>query len=261
MSEPAKRGSNGGNARAAKLTKEQRSDIAKKAAEKRWGAKSKENTIDTLKKADTEWLNNHIVISDVNSTTGVTSAPSTEPLVISGGAVIPKPFIYKEEKRITPAEKGRRRASKDKPVSKVYKQALSTAEKEYAETVEELSYHDEMAARLKSKLPRLIQTIRALGGTIDPQAELLQYRQLQTSNYGPPMTQPLHPVDPMQNLPNPIDPALYTTNANPVPGLAPAVANAPLVPDKPMGGAIDLGYTPVDDGEGPGLPKMDGGWM
>ena len=43
MSEPSKRGSNGGNARAAKLTKEQRSDIAKKAAAKRWGKSKKES--------------------------------------------------------------------------------------------------------------------------------------------------------------------------------------------------------------------------
>src|SRR5580698_4273917 len=72
----------------------------------------------------------------------------------------------------TPAEKGRKRASKDKPVSKVYGQALAIAEREYAETVEELAYHDEMAARLKAKLPRLVQTIKALGGTIDPQLEM-----------------------------------------------------------------------------------------
>ena len=42
MSEPSARGSNGGNARAAKLTKEQRSAIAVMAAKKRWGKPKEE---------------------------------------------------------------------------------------------------------------------------------------------------------------------------------------------------------------------------
>ena len=44
MTDETKRGSKGGAARAEKLTKEQRSAIAKAAAEKRW-AKKKEKTI------------------------------------------------------------------------------------------------------------------------------------------------------------------------------------------------------------------------
>ena len=39
MTEPTVRGANGGNARAEKLTKEQRSEIAKQAAAKRWAKK------------------------------------------------------------------------------------------------------------------------------------------------------------------------------------------------------------------------------
>jgi hypothetical protein len=33
-----------------------------------------------------------------------------------------------------------------------------------------------------------------------------------------------------------------------------------VVTNKPLGGAIDLDFVPVDD-EGPGLPKMGGGWQ
>jgi hypothetical protein len=252
MSEPAKRGSNGGNARAAKLTKEQRSDIAKKAAQKRWGKLKEESEPQTPRP------------SIINETP---LYPVPNALIYAGEIKpTPEPIPATPERSIptrmpstpTPAERGRRRASKDKPVSKVYRQALSTAEKEYAETVEELSYHDEMAARLKSKLPRLIQTIRALGGTIDPQAELLQSRQMQPSNYGAPAQN--YPIDPSQNLPNPIDPALYATNNTPLPGITSPIAQVPPPPNTSAGGAIDLDFKPQED-EGPPLPRMGGGWV
>jgi hypothetical protein len=245
MSEPSKRGSNGGNARAAKLTPEERSKIAKAAAAKRW-AKKEETAPNTEPFADLP----------PESPAVITSEPQPIPIHLSSSKE--PPVTARTPATPTPAERGRRRASKDKPVSKVYRQALSTAEKEYAETVEELSYHDEMAARLKAKLPRLIQTIRALGGTIDPQAELLQSRQMQPSNYGAPAQN--YPTDPPQNLPNPIDPALFQTNSGPLPGLAPAVAQIPPISNTAVGGAMDLDYVPRDDDAPPISPK-DRGWV
>ena len=55
MAEATKRGSNGGNARAEKLTKEQRSAIAKNAAAKRW-AKPKDNPKPLIDPETTKWL-------------------------------------------------------------------------------------------------------------------------------------------------------------------------------------------------------------
>ena len=250
MSEPSKRGSNGGNARAAKLTKEQRSAIAKKAAAKRWGKKDKVEDVSIVsapplpESGGREPSINGIIPIQAETITTTVHTPPQQPIVAPQA-----PAVARTPSTSTPAERGRRRASKEKAVSKVYRQALSTAEKEYAETVEALAYHDEMAARLKAKLPRLIQTIRALGGTIDPQAELLQSRQ--TTNY---------PVDPSQNLPNPIDPALFQTNSGPLPGLVPAAANAPVIPNMAAGGAMDLDYIPKDDEE-PEPLKTGKGWV
>jgi hypothetical protein len=114
-------------------------------------------------------------------------------------------------------------------------------------------------AMLNAEIPSLVQIIRALGmtpnmnGFQDFTASIPNMNPYQQPQYQQPQ------VAPVQDN-NPIDPALYATNANPVPGLAPAVANAPLVTDKPMGGAIDLDFTPVED-EGPPLPRMGGGWV
>jgi hypothetical protein len=260
------RGSNGGNARKEKLTPEQRSSIAKLAAQKRWG-KTKEEPED-------------LGYSYVNSKTGETSEPSPTPIVINESPKpIPSSFIYKEDikpitehipaapqaLRVTPSEKGRKRASKEnQTVSKVYRQALSTAEKEYEETAEKLAYHDEMAARLKARMPRLIQTVEALRGTIDPQVAMQSYP-MQSFNtpmqdFSDParMNQPYQPMPTIEQ--NPIDPALYMTNSNPLPGLVPAAQNAPMVPNTSVGGAIDLDYSPVED-EGPKLANMGGGWV
>ena len=55
------------------------------------------------------------------------------------------------------------------------------------------------------------------------------------------------------------DPNLFAANNMPVPGLAPT-AKPPLMPQTAVGGAMDLDYMPVEE-EGPGLPKMGGGWV
>jgi hypothetical protein len=277
MSE-SKRGSNGGNARAEKLTKEQRSTIAKQAAAKRWGKQKEEIVLIDTETQDGIDRNRE----EIGRSNSIIDAMKEKVKSISG-STSPIPFIYKEEPktqpittvdsipsspqtlRVTPAEKGRKRASKEnQTVSKVYRQALSTAEKEYEETAEKLAYHDEMAARLKARMPRLIQTIKALGGTIDPQVAMQSYP---TQSFNTPMqdfTDPARMNQPYQPIPaieqNPIDPALYRTNSNPLPGLVPAAQNAPMVPNTSVGGAIDLDYSPVED-EGPKLANMGGGWV
>jgi hypothetical protein len=153
-----KKGSRGGNARRAKLSKEQRSAIAKAGARARWDKKKAENT----------------TITYVNSQTGETSLPSPTTELVPVVEIDPIPVIPAEP---TPAEKGRMRALKEKPVSKVYGKALEIANKDYEEAAEALAYHEEMVARLTSKMPRLIKTIRALGGTIETESMPLQSTQ------------------------------------------------------------------------------------
>jgi hypothetical protein len=285
MSEPSKRGSSGGNARAAKLTPEERSKIAKAAAAKRWARKGKEETIDALKKADTEWLNNQIdnlpkVTTTITPNTGEGTVINLEhpnhcPACAMGqilekgeGTHVlltvehptladPVPTIPTPPPQPTAAPQPQRKRS-SKPMPKAFKGASSYAEKRLAEAIKERAEFMGRVAALNAEIPSLVQVIRALGtSTILPEA--LQSYPMQMPNYGP-QVQKNYPVDPMQNLPNPIDPALFQANSGPLPGLVPAAANAPMIPNTSVGGAMDLDYVPTDD-EGPGLPKMGGGWM
>jgi hypothetical protein len=131
-------------------------------------------------------------------------------------------------------------------VSKIYGKALSVAEKEYDEAREELAFHDEMAARLTAKMPRLIQTIRALGGTIDPHVETDEFNRFnhvsgpQSSvNFG--YAQSQQPVfnNPMKDMPE-IDQSLYLANSGPVPRQNPVIQPAERIGGEPFGGAVDL---------------------
>jgi hypothetical protein len=84
------------------------------------------------------------------------------------------------------------------------------------------------------------------------------YQTQQAYQANPPVFAPQG--DPLVNQPPNIDPNLYAANNSPLPGLAPAIANAPLIPNKALGGATDLDFVPTDE-EGPVLPKMGGGWQ
>ena len=143
---------------------------------------------------------------------------------------------------------------------KEFGKAHSYAEKRLAEALKERAEAMGKVAMLNAEIPSLVQIIKALGMTPNVQgfqdftAPIPNMNPYQQPQYQAPQTNPIQDV-------NPIDPALYATNSNPVPGLAPAIANAPVITNKPLGGAIDLGYTPVDEDQGPGLPQMGGGWM
>lgn len=58
---------------------------------------------------------------------------------------------------------------KETPVLKVFTKALEAAQKELEKSLEEISYHEQMLAMKKARLPFLVQTIKALGGTINPE--------------------------------------------------------------------------------------------
>ncbi len=257
MSEIA-RGSNGGAARAAKLTPEQRSAIAKQAAAKRW-SKTKDDPIAVGK-------------SYINSKTE--EKPELHPIVINENPnPIPVPFIYKEEPRTTPvttieplpAIQQAQRKPRPRPVPKAFKGASSYADKRLSEAIKERAEYMGRVAALNAEIPSLVQIIRALGSSTIP-AEAMQSYPMQTFNT--PMQEFTNPAminQPYQPAPaidqNPIDPALYRTNATPLPGLVPAAANAPMVPNTSVGGAMDLDYVPTDESEGPRLANMGGGWV
>jgi len=113
MAEATKRGSNGGNARAEKLTKEQRSAIAKNAAAKRW-AKPKDNPKPLIDPETTKFVDSLAVgikksIDDILQTNRlktdadvlVVNSLHDAPVLISGQEM-QSPFIYKEEPPTAP---------------------------------------------------------------------------------------------------------------------------------------------------------------
>ena len=244
MSEPSARGSNGGNARAAKLTKEQRSAIAVMAAKKRW-AKPREITEQELKVGIAQ-------ISDGLKEVLVSAAAQIAPQA----APVPQPtpiYIPPPPEPPKPIQKRR------KPMVKEFGKAHSYAEKRLAEALKERAEAMGKVAMLNAEIPSLVQIIKALGmtpntnGFQDFTAPIPNMNPYQIPPYQQPQTIPSQDI-------NPIDPALYATNSNPLPGLAPAIANTPVVTNKPLGGAIDLDFTPTED-EGPPLPRMGGGWV
>jgi hypothetical protein len=268
MTEPSKRGQNGGNARKEKLSPERRKEIAKEAAKKRWAKKDNPQPVDGALYEDGIHAENMGLEPTVYPTYGGIerdSMPIVEkninppsvpfqavPVTINPAVLSPTPIQHAPEPPKPP--KTRR-----KPMVKEFGKAHSYAEKRLAEAIKERAEAMGKVAMLNAEIPSLVQIIRALGmtpnmnGFQDFTASIPNMNPYQQPQYQQPQ------VAPVQDN-NPIDPALYATNANPVPGLAPAVANAPLVTDKPMGGAIDLDFTPVED-EGPPLPRMGGGWV
>ena len=240
MTEPSARGSNGGKARKEKLSPERRKEIAREAAQRRW-AKPK----DTPK----------VEIIDSSLDSEDQTPPFIPPTIQSIPAPIPTP-VHPPAAAEPPKPIQKRR----KPMVKEFGKAHSYAEKRLAEALKERAEAMGKVAMLNAEIPSLVQIIRALGMT--PNTNGFQDFTASIPNtmtYPTPQHQP--PTEQLPNTPNNIDPALYATNTNPVPGLAPAIANAPVEKNKPLGGAIDLGYTPVDEDEGPSLPKMGGGWQ
>jgi hypothetical protein len=270
MTESTVRGANGGNARAAKLSKEQRSNIAKQAAAKRWAKKDEPKPLiapEITKEVDYIAVGIKKSIVDILHENGlhtddeilVAKPPSNAPLLISGPTMT-VPFIYREEPKPTPPEPPKAAQRRKKPMVKEFGKAHSYAEKRLAEALKERAEAMNKVAMLNAEIPSLVQIIKALGMT--PNMNGFQDFTAHIPNTMPTYQQPQYqpPIEHSPAAPNNIDPALFQANSNPLPGLAPALANAPVVANKPLGGAIDLDFVPVDD-EGPELPKMGGGWQ
>jgi len=257
MSEPSVRGQNGGNARKEKLSPERRKEIGKLAAAKRWANK----------KAESDPTSPNYVSPEpppINTSTIVDPPPQS---YVTGYLQAPPspspPPVYAP----LPPEPPKPIQKRRKPMVKEFGKAYYRAEKLLEEALKKRSEAVKIIIACNEDIPMYVNVIKSLGGTVDPQAmRAVDIRSLdgaahiqsvnpyQIPPYQPPQTIPSQDI-------NPIDPALYATNSNPLPGLAPAVANAPVVLNKPMGGAMDLDYVPKEEDEGPGLPKMGGGWQ
>jgi hypothetical protein len=270
MTEPSARGSNGGKARKEKLSPERRKEIGKLAAAKRW-AKKVETAPNAEPFADLPVQESHPIPSEtqeyhcpacLNGQT-LEKGEGTHVLATVEHPAYSLPTTTVPTPLPEPPKTIQRRR---KPMVKEFGKAYSRAEKLLEEALKKRSEAVKIIIACNEDIPMYVNVIKSLGGTVDPQAmRAVDIRSLDVTSaaqnmnlYQPPQYQHPHTI-PSQDV-NPIDPALYATNTNPLPGLSPAIANAPVVLNKPLGGAIDLGYTPVDEDEGPGLPKMGGGW-
>ena len=248
MPEETKRGSNGGKARSEKLSKEDRSRIAKEAAQRRW----------SKKKDDPEPV-------PVIKTYGGPGATATVEIT---GEVIPvnvlplAPPIQEIPPQLT-------KKTRVKPMPKAFKGASSYAEKRLVEALKERGECMGRLGALNVEIPSLVQVIRALGGTQVPLEALQAYPPAMGIYPSPdmpymqpqPFTWPagqaaLPQMPPVPNL----DPGLFQANAGPVPG-TPALSPAQLIPGTSAGGAMDLDYVPRDEDEGGKLPNMGGQWV
>jgi hypothetical protein len=263
MTEPSARGSNGGKARKEKLSPERRKEIGKLAAAKRWAKPKETIEIGMMAQAGNA--------TTLDPASGMME-PKTETIVLQAIPVsapaAPPPRPPAPPITYTPSDPEPLKPPKNrrKPMVKEFGKAYSRAEKLLEEALKKRSEAVKIIIACNEDIPMYVNVIKSLGGTVDPQAmRAVDIRSLDVTSaaqnmnlYQPPQYQHPHTI-PSQDV-NPIDPALYLTNTNPLPGLAPAIANSPVVLNKPLGGAIDLGYTPVDEDAGPGLPNMGGGW-
>ena len=292
MTTETKRGSNGGNARAEKLSKDDRSRIAREAAQIRWAKKDGpkplvdpevtkvvdhiaagiKKSLDGILQENGLLSDGEVLHGDIYPTYGGIergSIPITAPNVTLPVQAapeppppppVPVPTVTPTPSPVAPPKPPRRQT---KPKPKAFKDASSYAQKRLEEAIRERAEAMGKVAMLNAEIPSLVAIIRALGMTPN-MAGFQDFTAQMPTMYPQPMngTTPgsfAPPAESYHNAPNPIDPALYATNAAPVTGLAPALQQAPLIPNTSLGGAVDLGYVPQED-EGPPLPSMGGGW-
>jgi hypothetical protein len=270
-----KRGASGGDARREKLSPERRSEIAKAAASKRWGknGSSDPKGITGITILNGEYGTESTVTVDVESIpepfgeSPVDAGPKHCPACIMGQnllkgegthllATVEHPVEVNHTP--TPVAQAQPRKGRAKPMPKAFKGASSYAEKRLAEALKERAEYMGRVAALNAEIPSLVQVIRALGtSTIPPEA--MQSYPIPTPNYQSIVPQG-YPTEQIPSQANNIDPALFSANSDPLPGLVPAARNAPIITQTSAGGALDLDYIPRDE-EAPGLPRMGNGWM
>lgn len=181
MAEESKRGASGGNARALKLSKEQRSAIAKEAAKRRWDAKRKADA-DKADPSSDSW---EVPDPPVNeSTPNPDNGEKHCPACLAGESLeegegthilatvehpvtLPAAFQDAEATVILPAppappQKPPKRQSK--PMPKELKTASSYAEKRLPQAIKEKADLLVEVARREAEIQELTRVIQALGG-------------------------------------------------------------------------------------------------
>jgi hypothetical protein len=243
MTVESKRGANGGDARAKKLSKEERKTIASTAAKARWAKKRAENNPIETK------------ISYVNKKTGETKAPTiidaeypevdevpeaspapVEPTIVPAPLDAPKP-----DKRSIIKKKAR--------LPKEFGAAHSYAEKRLAEIAKERGQMVRQIGELTSKVhgldaetPGLLQLLRALKST-----------ETQNQSFANPQA--------YQTLPIPI-----AVGISPNPQAGNVIQQAEAIPPAPIanGGAVDFDSSQQDLPEDAflrGAAGGDRGWV
>lgn len=226
-----KRGSKGGEARKKKLSKEERSAIAKAGAKARW---------DKKKQAEKESPVETTTVMYLNSQTGETSEPSPTTELAPVVEIAPIPVAPPAPvEPVKPAKQARR-----KPMVKEFGKAHSYAEKRLAEAIKERAEFMAKVAMLNAEIPSLVQIIKALGAT--PNLTGMQDYSAQ-----------------MPMIPNPAyQQPQYQGNSLPAPPTYIPLPSDPSVPPAPlaMGGAVDLDFTPEPEPPLPNKGVMGGDW-
>jgi len=235
MTVESKRGSNGGDARAKKLSNEERKTIASTAAKARWAKKRAENNPIETK------------ISYVNTKTGETTAstiidaeypevdevPEASPAPVAQAIVPVIPNAPKTDKRTT-----KRRAR----LPKEFGAAHSYAEKRLADAIKERAEAMGKVNMLNAEIPSLVQIIKALKTTEGP-----------IPSFNNPQA--------YQTLPIPI-----AVGINPNPQAGNVIQQAEAIPPAPIanGGAVDFDSSQQDMPEDAflrGAAGGDRGWV
>jgi hypothetical protein len=243
MTVESKRGANGGDARAKKLSKEERKTIASTAARARWAKKKAENNpVKTT-------------ISYVNTKTGETTAASTVidaeyPEVDEVPAASPAPVEQAIVPVIPNAPKTDKRTTKRRArLPKEFGAAHSYAEKRLAEIAKERGQMVRQIGELTAKVhgldaetPGLLQLLRALKSTEAPNQSFTNPQAYQT-------------------LPIPI-----AVGINPNPQAGNVIQQAEAIPPAPIanGGAVDFDSSQQDMPEDAflrGAAGGDRGWV
>jgi hypothetical protein len=225
MPEGTKRGSNGGNARAAKLSKEERSAIAKQAAQKRWAKKndssetscelSAPTLIDTTKDESREKHCPSCLAGE-----SLEEGEGTHILgTVEHPVVLPVEFQDADKSvEIPPPPPQKPVKQKAKPVPKEFRSASSYAEKRLPQAIKEKSESVATVAKLDAEINDLVRVIKALGGSVDPLASNHTYPQ--NGNGYPQSAVPYQPP----RLPDPYPE--YQQPAPPLPVVTPPKAMA-----------------------------------
>ena len=222
MTTESKRGSNGGNARSEKLSKEQRKAIASEAAAKRWdavrAAKEKDASPDADPKPNGKMKPEPVPV--------VVASPVPVPVTPEPTPIPPHPYALPVPPTFAMSLPKTVKTKKKAKLPREFGAAHSYAEKRLAEAIRERAEAAGRVAALNAEIPSLLQIINALKTPGNPIAT--QY-------------------PPQQAYTAPAQPAYIPTQEDAqMAALMAAQKSIPIPPPIPMahGGAVGGGFAP-----------------